>query len=185
MSESASIASTAAWSPSHIARKRFVSSSLIRAFRSWGMGFLCSGISYRNRHRADALDLRDDLVARLDGADTPRRPGEEHIARMQRVEGRREFDQSRNVIDQVARIGFLALRAVDGKADVEVSRVAHLVCRHEPRAQHGIRVDRFAKAGELRPAQGHVESDAVTGDVGKSFRARDVGPEAPNHYREL
>src|SRR5438093_12320734 len=53
-------------------------------------------------HRADLLDGRRHHVAWFDWRDAFRSAGDEHIARMQRVERRRQFDQLRHAENQVA-----------------------------------------------------------------------------------
>src|SRR6266508_7055512 len=94
-------------------------------------------------HLADRVDPRDHRVARLDRADPFRRPGVEHVAGMEGVEGRAPFDQLAAVVDQLLRIAALLDLPVDRNAERHVVRVADLVGGAQPWPEHGISIDRY------------------------------------------
>src|SRR6266567_7064718 len=54
------------------------------------------------------------------------------------------------------------------------SRVAHFVRRDQPRAQHRVAIERLAEAPVLRPADDHVQSDRIAGDVVKNVMFRNI-----------
>ena len=94
-----------------------------------------------------------------------RRAGQNHVARVQRVEGASPLDQLRDAENQVAGVRILPRGAVHRDLEREISGIGNLVARDEPRAQHTVGVGRLAQAPFLRPTDRHVEADAIAGDA--------------------
>ena len=87
------------------------------------------------------------------GLDAFRRSGENDVAGVERIEGRRHLDQLGDAQDEVARVGALAGFAVDGEGETERARVGDFVGgASEPGAEDGIGIRRFAEATILGAA---------------------------------
>src|SRR5215510_10825730 len=86
----------------------------------------------RDLELADLIALAAQYVAGLDRAHALRRAGVVHIARIERVERRRELDQPADVVDQVLGVGGLLEHAIDGERHRDVVRIGDLVGSHEP-----------------------------------------------------
>src|SRR6266481_6155047 len=129
---------------------------------------------HRYAHLADGIDAREHRVAGLHRAHTFRRAGIEYVAGVKRIEGRAPFDQLAAIIDQLFRAAVLLDLAIDENAERNVVGIGNLVGGDEPWPEHGITIDRFAKAAILGTACGHVEADAVADHVIERFFTRDI-----------
>src|SRR5262249_16908147 len=130
--------------------------------------------AHRYGHLADRVDAREHGVARIDRAYALGRSGIEHVAGIEGVEGRAPFDQLAAIVDQLLGTAALLDLAVDGNRERHVIRIWNLVGGDQPWPEHGIAVDRFAKAAVFGTARGHVQPDAVADHVVERFLARDV-----------
>ena len=123
-------------------------------------------------------------------ADARRRPGGDHVARLERHAGREVDDQLDDREDQVARVGLLHDLAGDGRAQVDVLEVEPSACDHA-RPHRRERVEALAE-GEL--AQRRLELRAAPADVvdrgdpadrrARARAGRAVGP-PPDHDGDL
>src|SRR6516225_7464198 len=141
--------------------------------------------AHRHGHLADRVDAREHGVARLDRADPFRRSGIEHVAGIEGVEGRAPFDQLAAIVDQLLGTAVLLELAVDGNLKRHVVRIGNFVGGHQPRPEHGIGVDRFAKAPVLGTARGHVQPDGVSDHVIERLLARDIAALLAEDDRKL
>ena len=127
----------------------------------------------------------DDDVAGFHRPDAVGRSGIDKIARIERVELGGEFDQPAAIVDQLAGIAVLPHLAVDCEAERHGVRVRHLVGGHHPRPEHRVAVDRFAKTSVLAAAHGHVETEAIAGDVVERLGLRNIAAGLADHHDQL
>ena len=104
---------------------------------------------------------------------------------MERVERRRELDQALHAVDELRRVGLLLHLAVDGEFERQRIGIGDLVGGDEPGTERRIAVGRLAEAAIRAAAHGHVEAEAIAGDVVERVVQRNVRALLADHDDEL
>src|SRR5437764_1362376 len=135
---------------------------------------------------AEAFDRQPHRVAwpeefrRLEaGADAGRRPGRDHVARIERHEMADIADDVVDAKDQVGSVAVLPPLAIDLGPQLQLARVGHLVGGDQPRPHWAegvaaLALGPLAAALELVFALGDVIDDAIAGDVLGRVMYRDI-----------
>ena len=147
---------------------------------------------------AELLDAQLDDVAgiekdgvRLDShADARRRPGGDHVARMQAHELAEVVHEERRLEDHGLGRAVLAPRAVHVQPHGKIRGIADFIGRDQPGTQRAksiaaLALVPLAAALELEGAFGQIVDDAVPGDVPGGIRLADVARHAADHHAEL